>query len=88
MIRRSSYDSGSSWGYIGILITLLVIFFLVNMCASSNKYNNGICSLCGGKYEFKETVGHEYFTNYVYVCNKCGHLIEISYYAQPNKNTE
>lgn len=66
--------------FLGILIVLIIIVFLVQSCVSSNAYNNGICPRCGGNYVFKETVGHRYSTNYIYVCDKCGNLIESTTY--------
>lgn len=66
--------------FLVIAIILTIIVFLVQSCESSNIYNNGICPYCGGNFVFKETVGHRYSTHYIYVCDKCGNLIESSTY--------
>lgn len=66
--------------FLAIAIILVIIVFLVQSCVSSNAYNNGICPHCGGNYVFKETVGHRYTTHYIYVCDKCGDLIESTTY--------
>lgn len=63
-----------------IIILLIVLLLLFRSCVSSVSWNNGICSYCGGKYEFKQAIGHQSFTDYMYVCNECGHAIEISHY--------
>ena len=75
-----SSDSSATLIMIGILIVILLFLTVVRSCSSSTAYNNGICPICGGAYVFKETVGHRYSTNYIYICNKCGHLIESSIY--------
>lgn len=65
-----------------ILVALiLLIMFLWVQCeaAISNvEFNDGICS-CGGQYQYGNAVGHRYGTDYVYICDKCGKTIEISY---------
>lgn len=66
--------------FLAIFIILAIILCLVQSCVSSNAYNNGVCPRCGGNYVFKETVGHRYSTHYIYVCDKCGHLIESTTY--------
>lgn len=69
-----------------ILLGVLLVIFVIQGINSSNAYNNGICPYCGGTYVFKETVGHRYSTNYIYICNKCGHLFESStYFNQSEK---
>lgn len=73
-------DNEARFILMGLLIMLIIILFIVQGCVSSNTYNNGICPRCGGTFVFKETVGHRYSTNYIYVCNKCGNLIESTLY--------
>jgi len=73
-------DSSGSLITILILIGVLLLLSLIQGCSSSTAYNNGICPYCGGAYQFKETVGHRYSTHYIYVCDKCGNLIESSTY--------
>ena len=64
---------------IGCIIVALVIWF-IDAIISSNTYNNGICKICGGTYEFQNAVGHQFTTDYIYKCNQCGDLIEINTY--------
>lgn len=81
------YHSSSeySWSYIGVILILCVILFAINGCVDSNKWNDGICSYCGGHYAFVQAVGHRYSTDYLYKCDKCGHIIEIGHYYEENK---
>lgn len=71
------HERETSWGEIGILIALLIVTLIVSRGCSSARYNNGICSQCGGKYVYQQAVGHEYFTHYIYRCEKCGKTIEV-----------
>ena len=66
------------------LVLLIVVFVIVCLFCRSctrihdeNAWNNGVCS-CGGKYEYQQAVGHYYSTDYIYKCNKCGDIIELS----------
>ena len=63
-----------------IIIAILIVLLVVELCIGDDKYNNGICKLCGGNYVFQSAVGHYWSTNYVYACDKCGNMIEISTY--------
>lgn len=69
---------------LSLIIILLIALLLLRSCASSVSWNNGICSYCGGKYEFKQAIGHRSFTDYMYVCNKCGRAIEVAEYYPNN----
>ena len=66
------------WQFIALLILLLIIVLFIESCASNDIYNNGICKICGGNYEFYQAVGHRYTTNYLYKCEKCGNIIEVN----------
>lgn len=74
-MRRAS---NTPWQFIAVLILLIIIVWFITSCNSSNTYNNGICKICGGNYQFYQAVGHQYFTNYLYECDKCGNIIEIN----------
>ena len=75
--------------FLGVCIVLFLILLFMRGCISTSLYNNGICSKCGGTYILKEAVGHSGFTNYIYICDKCGHLIEVGqYFEQENNNEE
>ena len=66
-----------------IAIIGIVIFFvgITVFCIISHKpqHSNGICTECGGQYEFVQAVGHKYDTSYIYKCNECGKIIETDY---------
>jgi hypothetical protein len=70
---------------IGVSIIALGFWFLLRIAANETKkdiklYNNGICSKCGGTYEYSQAIGHKYETNYIYICNSCNNLIETDHY--------
>lgn len=65
---------------IAILTGILVLLMIINSIISADKFNNGVCRVCGGRYEFKNAVGHRYTTEYVYVCKQCGNLITTNSY--------
>lgn len=69
------------WFPIVFLIIAMIFVFVVRSCEVKDgmkEYNNGICRICGGTYEFVSAVGHKYETNYIYRCDNCGHKIEIA----------
>ena len=45
--------------------------------AIQNKWNDGICTECGGDYEFFQAVGHGSSTSYIYKCDSCGKIVEF-----------
>ncbi len=68
---------------VGILVALAFGFFLTGVMWGEAKmdadaYNNGICSLCEGNYDFRG--GSEYRSShtYYYTCEDCGHTIETN----------
>jgi len=65
------------FAYAAILLLLIFLCLIINSCQSINLYNDGICSICGGHYEYSNAVGHKYITNYIYICDKCGRSIEV-----------
>lgn len=71
-----------------ILITAVIILVIVGICyglrslekkSDEKIYNNGICTECGGHYEYEQAVGHREDTTYIYKCNKCNKRIEVHY---------
>lgn len=76
--------------FIGCLITALLIVVLVILMvfgmykaqrrAAELKYNNGICPVCGGQYVYSQAIVHRSRTGYIYICDECGHLIELDQY--------
>ena len=41
-------------------------------------WNNGICSVCEGKYTFSGATKYRTSHHYYYTCDDCGHTIEIN----------
>jgi hypothetical protein len=80
-----NYGERPSFGFIGIVILILIVLLFIQSCQSNNIWNNGICS-CGGTYKFQQAVGHYHSTYYMYICDKCGHSIEITNYYPEVKN--
>ena len=52
----------------------------IKACAGSNdysKWNNGVCTECGGEYEFTSaTAVRGWGSEYYYTCEDCGHTIK------------
>lgn len=67
----------------GIIMASIIILFIIIavICIISHKpqHSNGICTECGGQYEFVQAVGHKFDTSYIYKCNECGKIIETDY---------
>lgn len=67
----------------GILLILALIvgsFFLLfgmESCTTKERWNNGCCDECGGKWVYEQAVGHQYTTQYLYHCEDCGNTIAI-----------
>ena len=69
-----------------IAIILIAIAFLTLVHSGNSViFNNGVCEICGGNYEFK-TCGGGRIKDYIYECDSCGHLIEITQLI--NKNAD
>jgi DNA-directed RNA polymerase subunit RPC12/RpoP len=66
-----------------IIAVVVVIGFVINFFDERERdkevktYNNGICTECGGDYQFTGASGHA-TKKYYYTCDKCGHTIEMS----------
>lgn len=79
-------DTSATFGFIAILIVAIIVLWIIESCVGASKYNGGICKLCGGNYVFQNAVGHRYETNYVYICDKCGNMIEVNTYYHEGKD--
>ena len=71
--------------FIGILLVILAVVWFAGKIWSADKYNNGVCQNCGGRYVFRQAVGHYYMTEYMYVCDKCGNMIQIDNFYPDTK---
>ena len=68
-------------GSIIMLIICIIIIFIMNSCEatlSEKTYNNGIHEGCGGHWVYENAIGHRYSTNFIYHCDKCGTVVELS----------
>lgn len=52
------------------------------------KYNGGICTECGGRYIYEQAVAHRMDTDYIYICDKCGNMIELDSYRPQERKEE
>ena len=77
MYRR---NDNTNLEVIAIFAGILILLMIINSIISADNFNNGICRVCGGQYEFKNAIGHRYTTEYVYVCKQCGNLITTTSY--------
>lgn len=58
------------------IIILFISIAVIYILSYKPQHNNGICTECGGQYEFVQAVGHKFDTSYIYKCNECGKIIE------------
>lgn len=81
-----------------ILVTMILGFFIVGSIAyagakynekeDERKYNGGICTECGGRYVYEQAVAHRMDTDYIYICDKCGNMIELDSYRLQERKEE
>ncbi len=77
---RRNHSGTPNWKFFVICIILIIVLLIARSCMSDTTWNNGICSNCGGHYRFQQAIGHQYFTDYMYTCDKCGHSIEVMHH--------
>lgn len=70
-------------GIIGAVIATVIMVLFVGACVDQREaeieyYNNGICTICGGEYEFAGGAKSRYHSEYFYTCEDCGHTIQTS----------
>lgn len=53
------------------LIVTACICFKEYMQIDADIWNGGICTECGGNYEYVETIPHSSYIQYKYECNNC-----------------
>lgn len=68
-----------SAGFTAILISIGMAITIRDI----HEWNDGICSDCGGHYQFVEAIGHRRGTSYLYGCDKCENRIELNIYEKP-----
>ncbi len=75
---------------ISILLALILFFLLCGMVVKcqmdekERKYNGGVCK-CGGNYVYQQAVAHWDDTDYIYICDKCGDMVELDTYRAGRK---
>ena len=70
-------------GIVGLILAVGIFFLFVFIVKEQNKamteiYNDGICTVCGGNYEFSGATGSNTSQYYFYTCENCGHTIEVN----------
>ena len=79
--KKVQFEDGIIIGIL-VVIAFVFIFGLFGVICSERtkveKYNNGICNQCGGKYEYLQAIGHSDYTTYLYKCQQCGKMLELS----------
>lgn len=83
---------------LGIVVPLSVIMILGFSIACSiayagakideREYNGGICTECGGRYIYEQAVAHGVDTDYIYICDKCGYMVEVDSYRLQERKEE
>lgn len=59
-----------------IFIAIIVLLLIIIYSNDNSNWNGGYC-YCGGKWEYRQAVGHKAGTNYIYKCDKCGKVHEF-----------
>lgn len=70
-------------GIVGAVIAVAIIVLFIGACLGQKKieveyYNDGICTICGGEYEFAGGSRYRNNSEYYYTCENCGHTITAS----------
>lgn len=77
-----------------LLVTLVIVFAIAYIGVKfdkredQKKYNGGICPKCGGHYIYEQAVTHKYDTDYIYICDVCGDMIELESYRPQERKEE
>ncbi len=60
------------------IVAILILLAILFGCHLSNdaEWNDGKCS-CGGSWQYEQAVGHQFYTMYIYTCDKCGRTEEF-----------
>ena len=76
---------GCTWGNkIGGAIICLLFWFAVSGAVyaqdkwDNEMWNNGICSVCEGEYNFSGATQYRTSHHYYYTCENCDHTIELN----------
>ena len=57
----------------------LLKILMLNVETENKEWNNGICTECGGKYEFQSSSYRRHSNDeYYYKCKNCGYTIKLS----------
>ena len=83
---------------LALLVTIILGFFIAysivyagakyNEKKDEREYNGGICTECGGRYIYEQAVAHRMDTDYIYICDKCGNMIELDSYIPQERKEE
>lgn len=67
---------GGLAGLIFVGILAIIAWFICTV-SDYSQWNDGHCE-CGGTWVYEQAVGHYYSTEYLYHCDRCGKVIELS----------
>lgn len=82
MWNKLSYDTQTTIVAVIVLIIVVGSVLLAGFIGSESrkysmyeKYNNGICRDCGGRYEYTQALD---YGEYLYICNGCNNAVELN----------
>ena len=99
-------DSIKEWfkdySYLIIIIVLVIAVFFAAIYRvetdnreeqeSTEKFNNGICLDCGGRFVFHQAIAYRIrysgYCTWLYICDGCGEAVELSHYVNVKKPNE
>lgn len=67
---------------LAVIVVPVGIIILILANKDINNWNDGYHS-CGGKWEYVQAVGHQYDSDYIYKCDRCGDIEEFDIYRSP-----
>lgn len=70
-------------GILAIVVVVAISLLIIWACFTQREaeieyYNDGICTICGGEYEFSGATRYRSSSEYFYTCEDCGHTIQTS----------
>lgn len=60
-----------------VAVSIAITILTLGMVARVSRWNNGICTECGGTYILRDVEGQKRGVTYIYECDHCGKIIEM-----------
>jgi len=60
-----------------IAVSVVITVIAIGMVARVSRWNNGICTECGGTYILRDVEGQKRGVIYIYECDHCKKIIEM-----------